>query len=231
MCLVNYSKVTINLHTLLTARRMLVGHRTAINNTIRGLLKSFGIHLESSQVLTFLDAVRAKIAEYWPGEKEFQTIALEALTKCFEKLGKEICIIDVELTAIAKKDPIIKRLMTVPGVGVLTAITYKVIVDNPKRFKNPRLVGAYLGMCPKQYSSGQIKRQGRISKRGSKEMRTLLASAGMKLLTHCKKTSILQTWGFKILEKHGKKKAAMAIGRKIAVIMHHIWDKDSIFKY
>ena len=119
--------------------------------------------------------------------------------------------------------------MTVPGVGVLTAITYKVVIDNPKRFKKPRLVGAYLGMCPTQYSSGQVKRQGRISKKGSRELRMLLASSGMKILTHCKEPSKLRIWGLKISEKHGKKKASMALGRKMAIIMHHIWSKNTMF--
>lgn len=237
------SQESIDLGTLLTARRMLVAQRTALGNTMRGLLKIFGINLGSLKANAVSAKAQVKVAEYWPSisdplgknpqdirPKAYPALALEALERCFTTLLKEINAIDATLGQLAKKDEVITHLMTVPGVGPLTAITYKITIDNPKRFKVPRLVGAYLGMCPTQYSSGQTKRQGRISKRGSRELRMLLASAGMKLLTHCKKDSNLRTWGFKIAEKHGKKKAATAIGRKMAIIMHHIWSKNTTFE-
>jgi len=236
------SQESVNLGTLLAARRTLVEHRTAISNTTRGLLKAFGLHLGAAGADTFAISLKTKMDKQWPplascaeekpnsNSKEYPVLALEALSKCFEVLRKEINAIDVILNLLSKKDDVMKRLTTVPGVGFLTAMTYKTVIDNPKRFKISRLVGAYLGMCPTQYSSGQTKRQGRISKRGPKELRTLLASAGMKLLTHCKKPSNLQTWGLKIAEKHGKKKASMAIGRKIAIIMHRIWSKNTLFE-
>jgi len=235
----NKSQESINMGTLLTARRLLVEQRTALSNATRGLFKSFGIRLGPLGTASFSAAVLVKVAEYWPAEstsqenpnrKKPQVVALEALTTCFETLHQEVSAIDAELHMLAKKDEITKRLMTVPGIGPLTALTYKVVIDNPSRFKNSRFVGAYLGMCPKQYSSGQTKRLGRISKKGSRELRTLLAGAGMKVLTHCKTPSDLRTWGLKIEEKHGKKKASMAIGRKIAVILHHIWNKNTIFE-
>lgn len=241
------SQDSINIGVLLSARRLLVGQRTALGNAMRGLFKSYGIHLGPLGTKTFVGKVQTKIMECWPTEqsassvekdrlsldflqkKEPQALALEQLASCFELLNKEIMIINAKLSAIAQKDAVIKRLMTAPGVGTLTAITYKAVIDDPKRFKNPRLVGAYLGMCPKQYSSGQTKRLGRISKRGSAELRMLLASAGMKVLILCTGSSALRTWGLKIAEKHGKKKASMAIGRKIAVILHRIWSTNSIF--
>ncbi|MES2199641.1 MAG: IS110 family transposase [Chlamydiota bacterium] len=233
------SQESINIGTLLTARRLLVEQRTSLSNATRGLFKSFGIRLGPLGIESFASIVQTKISGYWPVEsllpeknpnhtkqalyeKKPQVFALEALTTCFETLCQQINTIDVELNTLSKKDKIVKRLMTVPGIGPLTALTYKTTIDDPTRFKNPRLVGAYLGMRPTQYSSGQTKRLGRISKRGSKELRTLLASAGMRLLTNCKQPSDLRTWGLKIAEKHGKKKAFMAIGRKLAVIMHHI---------
>ena len=237
------SQESIDLGTLLTARRMLVEQRTALGNTMRGLLKSFGINLGSLSSNKISAKVDVEVTKYWPSisdplgtkihgvlPKDYPVLAFEALSRCFTFLLKEIDVIDATLGLLAKKDELIKRLMTVPGVGPLTAITYKVIIDNPRRFKAPRLVGAYLGMCPKQYSSGRVKRQGRISKKGSHELRTLLASAGMKILTHCKKDSSLKTWGIKLAEKHGKKKAAVAIGRKMAIIMHHIWTKNTVFQ-
>lgn len=236
------SQESINLGTLIAARRMLVEQRTALGNTIRGLLKTFGLGLGKLEADTFFTSLQTKIAERWPSNipplektqnfcfEEYPVLALKSLGKCFEVLRKEVEAIDIFLRLLAQKDDVVTRLMTVPGVGFLTAITYKTVIDNPSRFKTPRLVGAYLGMCPTQYSSGQVKRQGRISKRGSTELRTLLSSAGMKLLTHCKKSSNLKTWGLKIAEKHGKKKASVALGRKIAIIMHRIWIKKTLFE-
>ena len=225
---------SINLGVLLSARRMLVTQRTALGNTMRGLLKTFGLCLGTLEANKFSESLHNKVAEQWPAaagsSEEYPVLALKVLARCFETLQKEIKDVDTILNLLSKKDDVLKRLMTVPGIGALTAITYKVVIDDPKRFKKPRLVGAYLGMCPIQYSSGQTKRQGRISKRGSSELRMLLSSAGMKVLTHCKGSSKLRIWGLKIAEKHGKKKAAMALGRKIAIIMHHIWSKNTLFE-
>lgn len=221
------SQESVEMQTLLSARRLLVGQRTALNNAIKGLLKTYGLSLVGAPIL---EKVQAKIEQQWASDSsQPPVLALEKLSLMFEKIAQEILIIDHFLNKLVKEDELIKRLMTAPGVGQLTAITYKVVIDNPHRFKKPRLVGAYLGMCPKQYSSGKTKRMGRISKKGSQELRNLLSSAGMKLLTHCKQDSLLRTWGLKIAEKHGKKKASVAIGRKLAIILLQIWRNNTIF--
>ena len=242
------SEESIDLGVLLGARRTLVSQRTALSNTMRGLLKSFGIILPPSRVNTLALVIREKLEEVWPivksedliepsleGKKEIKlpptylSIALETLIRPYEGLIKEIDVMDALLLKLSKKDPVIKRLMTVPGIGPLTAITYKVVIDDPLRFKKSRNVGAYLGMCSIQNSSGKIKRYGRISKTGSKETRTLLASAGMCLLNRCKTPCALKDWGLKIEQRHGKKKAAMAVGRKMAIIMHRLWLENTTF--
>ena len=112
--------------------------------------------------------------------------------------------------------------MTIPGVGIITAMTYKVTIDNPERFKHSTSVGAYLGLTPKQYASGNINRHGRISKMGSKECRSLLYDAAQVLLIHVKTPFNLQVWGLKLAKKKGNKKAIVAIARKLAVIMHRM---------
>jgi transposase len=242
------SEESVDLGVLLATRRMLVSQRTALGNTIKGLLKSFGVILSSSTVNTLEGIVREKLAEVWPSTKLenlmenlpdsskqtkappiYLSTALEALIQPYIGLTTEIDSIDRILLKLSRKDLIIKRLMTVPGIGPLTALTYKVVIDDPLRFKKGRNVGAYLGMCATQYSSGNVKRYGRISKTGSKELRTLLASAGMSLLVRCKKPCALKDWGLKIEQKHGKKKAATAVGRKMAIIMHRIWIGNTTF--
>jgi len=219
------SQGSIELGTLLGARRTLVEQRTATNNTIRGLLKAYGICLGVGGNEKIAQSVRDKIIN----QQEVTKQGIKPLLVIFQTLNKEIEKMEENLLKIAKKDSVVKRLMTVPGVGPITALTYKITIDNPSRFKQPKTVGAYLGMTPKQYSSGLTKRQGRISKRGSKELRTLLAGAGLSLLMRCKKESSLRTWGLKIKERHGDKKACMAIGRKMAIIMHRIWINNTVF--
>ncbi len=242
------SEESVDLGVLLGARRTLVSQRTALSNTMRGLLKSFGIVLPVAGVNTLASIIREKLEEVWPSTKSedfaelslespassktspaYLSIALEALIRPHAGLTQEIDSMDALLLKLSKKDPVIKRLMTILGIGPLTAITYKVVIDDPLRFKKSRNIGAYLGMCSIQNSSGKIKRYGRISKTGSKETRTLLASAGMCLLNRCKTPCALKDWGLKVEQRHGKKKAAMAVGRKMAIIMHRLWLENTIF--
>ncbi len=110
-------------------------------------------------------------------------------------------------------------------------MAYQIEIDNPNRFKNSRAVGAYLGMTPKQYSSGETKRQGKISKCGSSEMRRLLNEAAVVMLTRSQRWSKLKAWGLKLQKKHGFKKACMGVGRKLAVIMHRMWLNKTDFIY
>jgi transposase len=112
--------------------------------------------------------------------------------------------------------------MTVPGIGPVTALTYKTEIFDPSRFQDSRTVGAYLGMTPKQYSSGETTKLGRISKCGNGELRFLLTEAGLVILTRSNKWSKLKAWGLRILRKKGIKKASVAVGRKLAVIMHRM---------
>ena len=129
----------------------------------------------------------------------------------------------------AKADQICQRFMTVDGVGPVTALTFKAVIDDPYRFKKSRSVGAYLGMTPTQYSSGETVKQGRVSKCGPKELRTLLHEAGRNVITICKKPSKLKSWGMKKKTKLKTQKAGMAVGRKIGVILHRMWVTEKDF--
>ena len=121
-----------------------------------------------------------------------------------------------------KDDEEVQLLQTIGGVGPITALMYTMVIDDPKRFEKSRSVGAYLGMTPSQYSSGEIHRQGRISKCGPGPLRRLLKQAGTYILTRSKRDSKLKIWGLKLKAKIGKQKAALAMGRKLAVIMHRV---------
>ncbi len=115
-----------------------------------------------------------------------------------------------------------KLLKSVDGVGPITALAFKAEIDNAKRFEDSKDVAAYLGLTPKQYSSGDVKKQVGISKCGSKQVRSLLVEAATSLLTRCKTWSRLKAWGTKLMKKKGKKKAIIAVARKLAVILHRM---------
>lgn len=146
--------------------------------------------------------------------------------------------LDQELLVLARQDKTTRLLMTAQGIGPITALTYQAEIFDPARFPNSRSVGAYLGMTPTQYSSGETQKQGRISKCGSRELRSLLTEAGVVVLTRSQKWSKLKAWGMKIMRKKGIKKASLAVGRKLAVIMHRmlvenrefIWGQDPLKK-
>lgn len=137
-------------------------------------------------------------------------------------MDNEINALDKIIKELAKDDEDVKLLTTVPGVGIITALSFKVAIDDPNRFQDSRQVGAYLGMTPKQYSSGETHRQGGISKCGNPAVRSLLVEAGIVMLSRTKVWSKPKAWAFKLARKKGTKKASVALGRKLGVIMHRM---------
>jgi transposase len=219
------SQQSVEIGVFLATRRSLINQRTKASNTVRGLLKAFGIRLGTTKK-DFTKTVREKTI----GMQDIVKSSLEALLKMFDNLNAEIENLNEALSHSAKKDEVVKRLMSIPGVGPVTASLFKSVIDDPSRFKDSRSIGAYLGMTPKQRSSGEVRRIGSITKCGSRELRAMLSEAALVLLTCCKQQSSLKTWGQQIVEKHGYKKATVAVGRKLAVIMHSLWKNKTIFK-
>jgi transposase len=221
------SQTAVETNTLMQCRKTLVHQRVQLTNSIRGYLKTYGVRLSSSGEKEFPLKVRNSL----PAIFEIACAGIESLLCCYEKLCEQIREMERKITDLAQGDEEVKRLMTVPGVGLITAMTFKAEIDDPARFKKSRDVGAYLGMTPRQYSSGETHKQGHISKCGSSEMRTLLTEAGLVCLTRSKKWSRVKAWGLKIMRKHGAKKASVAMGRKLAVIMHRMLVEKKDFVY
>jgi len=218
---------SINRTILLTSRRALVEQQTDLKNTVRGLLKGYGIRLGAISAKKFAVAVIKQIQTC----DEIVIMSIKCLLDAFDKVVEEIGKIDQKMLEIAYQDKEVQRLMTVPGIGPVTALTYKAEIFDPTRFKKSRSVGAYLGMTPKQYASGETQIQGKTSKCGSKELRFLLVEAGIVILTRSKKWSKLKAWGLKMMRKKGLKKAAVAVGRKLAIIMHRMMLEEKDFIY
>lgn len=209
---------SIDRGAFLAMRRTLVNQRTDIKNHVRGILKTYGIRLGSVGPLRFTTTVMRRLE----GQALLVQQAMQGMLEVFDLLTKKISQMDQDLLKLARTDVDVRLLMTTHGIGPVTALTYKAEIHDPHRFSNSRAVGAYLGMTPTQYSSGETTKQGRISKCGSNELRFLLTESAVVLLTRSKKWSKLKAWGLKLMKKKGLKKASLAVGRKLAVIMHRM---------
>ena len=220
-------KESIDRSTVLTMRRLMIKQRTETKNHIRGILKTYGIRFGSVGHTKFSEAVKHCLEEI----DDLVCETIKASLVIFDLIHEKISNLDAKLLEMARKDKEVRQLMTVPGIGPITAMTYKAEIFDPSRFSNSRTVGAYLGMTPTQYSSGETHKQGRISKCGSKELRSLLTEAGVVVLTRSQKWSKVKAWGLKLMRKKGIKKASLAVGRKLAVIMHRMLVTEKEFIY
>jgi transposase len=155
------------------------------------------------------------------------------MSDMFIPIHKALCAateaMDDELKAIARDNDLARRLMTVPGVGPVVALSFIATLDDVRRFQRARDVGAFLGLTPRRHQSGEVDWSGRISKCGDRDLRRLLYSAATTLITQVRKTSPLRTWALRLQERKGFKKAAVATSRKLAVVMMCIWRDGTIF--
>lgn len=207
--------------TLLTVRRSLIDQRTQLINSIRGILRAQGkLDCGSSQnEEKFINSVQRSLIDL----NEDISLSINALLNTYKVICQEVLKIDDRIEKITEADVDIQLFKTIPGVGAVTALTFKLEIDDPSRFKKSRTVGAYAGMTPKQYSSGESQKQGRISKTGSRELRMLLCQSAMCMMYNTRTWNRPKLFGLKIKKKHGHKKAIVALGRKLAVIMHRMW--------
>ena len=207
------SDFSCQIKILLGGRRQLVRVRQQIMSTIRGLLKIQGIKIRPKIIFT-----QKLIDNLLKVSDETTRLTFKSLITSLKQIESSLSELDKQAIELCKNDEDCKLLTTIPGVGFVTAMTYKSTLDEVARFKDSTLVGAYMGLTPKQYSSGD----GSISKQGPKESRTMLYEAAQCLLIRSKKKSKLRSWGLKLRKKKGNKKAITAVARKLAVIMHQM---------
>jgi transposase len=149
-------------------------------------------------------------------------VAVEPLLKAREAVEKQIADLDRKAMRLARCDVQVRRFMTVPGIGPITALCYLATIDDPTRFKRSRSVGAYVRLTSRRFASGEVDWTGRISKCGDIMMRSYLYEAAGVLLTRVAKWSVLKAWGMRIAKRSGLRKAKVAVARKLAVILHRI---------
>jgi len=208
----------------LILRQRLVRSRGDLVRSVRSVLASNGLRL-ARRAKRFAEAVRVL--------PEFDTFApeLDGALRAIELLDEEIENADRRLATQAKEDAVVQLLQSAPGVGPVTATAFRVVIEEPWRFRSGRQVAAYLGLVPSVHQSGAgPARMGRISKHGDKMMRSLLVEAAHVLLQRCRQPSDLRAWGLRVSARVGKKKAAVAVARKLSVGLGAMWRKETAFR-
>ena len=214
------------LRMLLTHRKLLQSKAIAIDNDLRGTLRNFGLKVGVVGAAKFEARIR-ELVENLPDLAEL----VEPLLIVRRTLREQIGVLHGRLLAIVRTDDVCRRLMTVPGVGPVVALTYRATVDVPARFRNSKAVGAVFGLTPARYQSGEIDRSGTISRCGDEMMRAMLYEAAHILLVRVAKWSWLKAWAMKIARHRGIKKAVVALARRLAVILHRIWVDGTEFRW
>lgn len=214
------------LRTMIIARSKLVAVRTGIGNQLRGILKTFGFMVGKVSRGAFED----RVGELTVGNIELKSI-IELLLSVWRCTCEKIQALDKQIGIHARGDEVCRRLMTAPGIGPITALAYKAVIDEPARFQRSSTVGAYLGLTPKRYQSGEMNKSGRISKCGDALLRIYLFEAANVILNRVRKWSKLKAWGVKLAKRIGVKKALVAVARKLAVILHRMWADQTNFRW
>jgi transposase len=202
---------------VLTARKLLQGKRHDVEMSIRGILRGFGLKVGPTTPKTYAVRVQALVE----GHSTLEAIA-QALLKAREVLTHELKAFERRVRDMARQDERARRLMTTPGVGVLVALTFVSAIDVSERFRSSRMVGAYFGLTPRKYQSGETDYAGRISKIGDAGVRTALYEAANVILTRPVKSSDLKTWALAVARRAGMRKAKVALARKLSVVLHRM---------
>jgi transposase len=205
--------------------------RTARLNTVRGLLREFGITIPvgAHHVVPQIRELAADPATTVP------SILLAVITETDDEIGRleaNIKAIDRQLAAVAAQMPDVMLLQTVPGVGLITATAVVALVGDIRRFPSARSFASYVGLTPKEASSGSSRRLGAISKQGDVYLRMLLIHGARSFLWHAKRMtapSSLQRWALQTEQRRGHNVAAVAVANKLARIIWAVWQQQRPF--
>ena len=211
--------------TLVSARGQLHRIVTQLSNQIRGLMKTFGLMVPKGAGRVFEAHVRRLLAN----EAVLARIMLPLL-EAWRSLRTRAAELEKQLLASSRGNEATRLLMSIPGVGAVTASSYVAAVEDPANFKSSRSVGAWLGLTTRRYQSGEVDYDGHISRRGDTHLRALLYEAATTVLTRVTAGSDLRTWGLALREKIGFKRATIAVARKLAVIMHSMLKSGQPFQ-
>jgi transposase len=211
---------------LLMARKQLQAKIRDVELSLRGLLRGFGLKVGEVSKGQFAARVRTLTA----GHATLERIA-DAMLRAREALHTEFARLHRALLAIVRGDEVCRRLMSVPGVGALIAVTFTSAVDQPERFSRSRAVGVHFGLTPKKYQSGETDITGAVSRVGDPMVRTALYEGAHIMLTRSVRFSARKRWALEVAKRRGMKRAKVALARKLAVILHRMWVDGTTFRW
>jgi transposase len=212
--------------SLLVARRTVLNEMRTIENVVRAILREAGLKLGTPARAAFAERVR----ELAGGDAQVRAL-IDPLLSVLVTMRRELAGLTKQVLDIVRREEVCRRLMSVPGVGPLTALAYRATIDRPERFRRARAVGAHLGLTPARYQSGETDIQGKISRCGDELARTALYEAAHTLLVRSRKWSSLRAWGMRIAKRRGLARARVAVARKLAVILHRMWRDGTEFRF
>lgn len=213
------------MRALLSARKAIQQAAINLELSIRGVLRNFGLKMGRVAKGRFEERVQ-ELAEGNP--------MLEAATKPIltarRVLRQQQASLEKVLRDHAKTDPVCRRLMTMPGVGTLVALTVKSAVDDPERFRSSKDVGPWVGLTPRREQSGERDIIGEISRAGDVGLRTALYQAATVMLQRGR-PNWLSAWALRVAKRRGKKRATVALARRIGVVLHRMWKCGTEFQF
>jgi transposase len=204
----------------------LLEKRIAIDNEIRGTLKAFGLKLGTVTVAGFEARVLELLAE-----RSRLLAMVRPMLAARAALRQQCEVLHRMVLKTVRANAVCRRLLSVPGVGPIVALTYAIGVDDPARFTHARDLGPHFGLTPRKYASGEIDRNGSITKAGDGAVREALVQAALTLLTRVQRWSALKAWGMAIAKRRGLRRAIVAVARKLAIVMHRIWLDGTTFTW
>ena len=212
---------------VIRGRDALVRTRTLLINHVHGVIKAFGARAPACTKRTFVRKVTPIVPlPLLP--------ALHPALETIDALSQQISGLDRTILQVATaRYPEVAALRQIPGVGPITALCFVLTLEDPDRFPQSRGVGAFLGLCPREHQSGERDPQLRISKAGDAMLRRLLVTAGHYILGPFGPDCTLRRWGLRLAERGGtnaKKRAVVAVARKLATILHHLWVTGEVYR-
>jgi transposase len=219
-----YSRVHVKsmeshlIRALLSSRKTILKKCVDLENEIRGLIRLLGIRLPGTLNHGAYDDIVRQAIEADGSMVDTLAPMLDARLVLYQTYLK----LDNQVKALVREDPICQRLMTVPGVGAITALTFKAAVDDPGRFKRSRNVAAHFGLTPRRFQSVEL---------DNPDVRCALYVAAHSLVVRSDEWCSLKVWGIKLMKTKGHRRATVAVARKLAVILHQMWLNGTDFQY
>jgi transposase len=203
---------------VLTARKLVQSKLLDVENSLRGILRGFGLKVGKTTARSFAGRIR----ELVQGHPNLEPVG-KALLAVRDVLLREFNAFEKRVRTLSNSNARARLLMSTPAVGPIVALTYAAAVDDPARFSSSKRVGAHFGLTPRKYQSGETDRSGRISKIGDASVREALYQAAHVMLTKpVKGCTQLKSWAMRIARRAGMSKAKVALARKLAVILHRM---------